>query len=425
MKTASALTLLLLCSGTLAAFTPAPAPPAPPAPPAAAPDNADDAPGSMTFTTVDGGKATTIVLKNGKITEATIDGKKIDPKNIETSDRYFTFKDDSGKTITRIRRNVVGPEARELAALRLLGDARAPGQRGGRGWGGAWFDGSERPPTVMMGITMSEPDGVIADHFDIDPSASTQIGSVSDGLPAAKAGLKRGDIIVAIDGKAPADPTAIRKAVSKKNPGDTIAFTVIQKGEKKDLTLTLEAYDRKKLNPRADADNDFDHDFDGEEMERNIREAIEQSMMDAEGARGAGERARAAAERARALAERLRERMPRGMLNIAPVAPLTPMPPDAQGRAGTFLIAPRGDELNEQMAELEERLGKLEELLDRLAGRLDEKLDKLAEKLSKVQPGGGGNAKPPVDESDADELDIALEADDELSPARNDEEPVL
>jgi putative serine protease PepD len=49
-------------------------------------------------------------------------------------------------------------------------------------------------------------------------------------LPAAKAGLKAGDIIVALDGKPFENWNELRLAISKHKPGDVVILNFIREG---------------------------------------------------------------------------------------------------------------------------------------------------------------------------------------------------
>ena len=72
------------------------------------------------------------------------------------------------------------------------------------------------------------------------PSGSgAQIGAVRPGSPAAAAGLKTGDVIIAIDGAPVADSNALTAAVGEHQPGDTLHLTVKRGGSTLDLTAKL------------------------------------------------------------------------------------------------------------------------------------------------------------------------------------------
>ena len=67
------------------------------------------------------------------------------------------------------------------------------------------------------------------------------IASVIADSPAEKAGLKRGDVIKAIDGTSVSDVQAVRDLLKDKNPGDTVTVSIARDGNAQDVTVTLEA----------------------------------------------------------------------------------------------------------------------------------------------------------------------------------------
>lgn len=102
-------------------------------------------------------------------------------------------------------------------------------------------------PKVMLGITMEPPEQSLADHLRVGADEVTVVGNVTPDTPAARAGLQQYDVIVAIEGDAPASPSKLREALGAKEPGQTLNLRVLSGGLSKDVTVTLEAYDAKKL----------------------------------------------------------------------------------------------------------------------------------------------------------------------------------
>jgi putative serine protease PepD len=69
--------------------------------------------------------------------------------------------------------------------------------------------------------------------------AGASVQSVSDGSPAADAGLQQGDVIVAIDGKAVAGAESLTGYVRAHASGDEVTLTVVRDGKSLDVDVTL------------------------------------------------------------------------------------------------------------------------------------------------------------------------------------------
>ncbi len=86
---------------------------------------------------------------------------------------------------------------------------------------------------VVIGVTIEEPkDG-----------AGIALKSVNNGGPADKAGLKAGDVLLKLDGKALDFNVPLANALENRKPGDTVTFLVKPKDakENKDVKVTLTA----------------------------------------------------------------------------------------------------------------------------------------------------------------------------------------
>lgn len=99
------------------------------------------------------------------------------------------------------------------------------------------------PPKVMMGVTLETIGPALASHLRMDPASVVMLGDVHDDLPASKAGLKRFDIIVAVDGKAPVGPDQLTKYLAKHEPGDVVVLKVIRGGEAMKAKVKLAPWD--------------------------------------------------------------------------------------------------------------------------------------------------------------------------------------
>jgi membrane-associated protease RseP (regulator of RpoE activity) len=77
----------------------------------------------------------------------------------------------------------------------------------------------------------------LADYFGIGDGKGVLVTSVVDDSPAAKAGLKAGDVITAIDGEKVEEAGDLARAINKKKDGD-VALTVIRNKNQKTITVT-------------------------------------------------------------------------------------------------------------------------------------------------------------------------------------------
>jgi putative serine protease PepD len=69
--------------------------------------------------------------------------------------------------------------------------------------------------------------------------AGATVGTVRTGSPAARAGLKVGDVVTAIDGGAVTDAAQLTARVSAQKPGDKVTLTVQRSGSTLKLDVTL------------------------------------------------------------------------------------------------------------------------------------------------------------------------------------------
>lgn len=102
-------------------------------------------------------------------------------------------------------------------------------------------------PYLGVRYVMITPDLQAAEHLPIDHGALVARGETSMDVailpdsPAAKAGLREGDIIVEVDGQELSMELQLADVVRRKSPGDAIALLVLRDGEEITIEVTLEA----------------------------------------------------------------------------------------------------------------------------------------------------------------------------------------
>jgi putative serine protease PepD len=86
----------------------------------------------------------------------------------------------------------------------------------------------QTPSHAQLGISVSDA-----------TTSGAQVGEVSGGSGAAKAGLQTGDVIVQADSTQIADADALIAVVRSHKPGDTITLTYTRNGERRTAQVTL------------------------------------------------------------------------------------------------------------------------------------------------------------------------------------------
>ncbi len=75
----------------------------------------------------------------------------------------------------------------------------------------------------------------------VQTPAGPAVEAVIADSPADKAGLKRNDVIKAVDGTQVSDMGALLQALKDKKPGDTVTLSITRDGNAQDISVTLEA----------------------------------------------------------------------------------------------------------------------------------------------------------------------------------------
>jgi serine protease Do len=91
-----------------------------------------------------------------------------------------------------------------------------------------------------MGIGISDVTPENAKFFHVDNNEGAVVSQVEDGSPAAKAGLKVGDVITELDGQHVSDASQLQIEVGQKQPGTTIKLGVLRDGKNVSIPVMLE-----------------------------------------------------------------------------------------------------------------------------------------------------------------------------------------
>ena len=92
---------------------------------------------------------------------------------------------------------------------------------------------------AMLGITMQPIDDKIAEELKLSSRNGVYIVEVLKNSAADKAGLKKGDVLVAVDSVKITSPSSVQEVVSRFSPGDKAELTVIRDGKEKTFEVVF------------------------------------------------------------------------------------------------------------------------------------------------------------------------------------------
>ena len=89
-----------------------------------------------------------------------------------------------------------------------------------------------------VGVELQEITADLAESFKLGTTAGVLVAGVQRGSPADRAGIKPGDIVVAVDGKQVRDPDAMRNLIVALTPGKESKLRLRRDGREFDLPIT-------------------------------------------------------------------------------------------------------------------------------------------------------------------------------------------
>lgn len=106
-------------------------------------------------------------------------------------------------------------------------------------------------PKAMLGVELASISDDLRDYLGLADGAGVRVSSVVDDSPAAKAGLKERDVIVAakIGSESHDSITAaeLREAIGQAEPDTKVTLTILRKGKKQQFTAKLAKWDAQSM----------------------------------------------------------------------------------------------------------------------------------------------------------------------------------
>ncbi|HKX84071.1 MAG TPA: DegQ family serine endoprotease [Pyrinomonadaceae bacterium] len=106
----------------------------------------------------------------------------------------------------------------------------------------------------MLGVNIQNITADTAQALDLKENSGVLVSNVKAGSAADKAGVKRGDIITAINGEAIEDGNVLRNKVAGTSPGTEIRLTILRDGNPQELSAVLDEFDTTGTGPAQPTD---------------------------------------------------------------------------------------------------------------------------------------------------------------------------
>lgn len=282
--------------------------------------------------------------------------------------------------------------------------------------------GEPKPLPVMVGIRMSEPSESLRSQLKLGDRRVILIEEAIPGLPAAEAGIRTHDIIIAIDGNDDVTPEVLQKALMSKKPGDVVQMRVLRGGERETFRVVVKQFDASRMGmaespiagsglraaqaPPAPSAATGKQEVELKNILERVRSQVNDEKLRAELERVLVEAMRAS-ESARAAAAQLHgqylELRPQVRDNMVEISPRVMTIPNPTGRDGTFVIddknrvieiperfagrfeamIPERETLERRLAELEKRMEGLSEQMEARMNRLIQRFEVMADQLER------------------------------------------
>lgn len=90
-----------------------------------------------------------------------------------------------------------------------------------------------------LGVAIQELNSELAESMKLKRHQGVLVADVEEDSPAEKGGVKRGDVILSVDGHKTTRPGVLRNMIAVKGKGTKIALKVLRDGKKRDLKVVL------------------------------------------------------------------------------------------------------------------------------------------------------------------------------------------
>lgn len=110
-------------------------------------------------------------------------------------------------------------------------------KNGPRGYARTWMKGMEK--SGYIGVSIQDLNEQLGDYFGVKDGNGVLIVEVMDDSPAAKAGIKAGDVVTGVDNEPIEASQDLQEVIASKEEGDKVDIDLLRRGDKKTLTVEV------------------------------------------------------------------------------------------------------------------------------------------------------------------------------------------
>jgi serine protease Do len=90
-----------------------------------------------------------------------------------------------------------------------------------------------------LGVRIAPVGDDVAAALGLAQDSGAMVADVTDGTPAAKAGLQRGDIVTAVNGTEVKDPGDLTRLIATAKPGEEVQIDLLRAGKPTEVSVVL------------------------------------------------------------------------------------------------------------------------------------------------------------------------------------------
>jgi serine protease Do len=99
----------------------------------------------------------------------------------------------------------------------------------------------------FLGVSLQDIDDRLAESLGLETARGAMVTQPTPDFPAEAAGIRSGDVIVAVNGETIDNSLDLTRTISNLAPGTEVTVTVFRDGDEIDFDVTLDTYDEEQL----------------------------------------------------------------------------------------------------------------------------------------------------------------------------------